>query len=194
MRTLRAVPVPFIAVAVAAAAAAAAAVAIPALAPPAAAQDAKPREGIAEPRREPRSAPRVLFICPHGAGLSVLASAYFKHLAAEQGIRVETDAVGTEPGPEVGPAVAARLKAQGIAVPIAKPRAVTADDVTRADIVIAIRCDLAGNAAVASSPKLRRWDDVPDIGKEFDAADQALRAKAKALLDEIAQAQQARPR
>src|SRR6266545_2197074 len=79
--------------------------------------------GVAEASQVPeRETPTVLFICPHGAGKSVLVTAYFKQLAAERGIRIRTDAVGTEPGPEVGAAAAARLNQQGLAVPIAKPR------------------------------------------------------------------------
>jgi arsenate reductase len=126
--------------------------------------------------------PTVLFICPHGAAKSVMASAYFKHLAAERGIDVRTDAVGTEPAPEVGPAVAARLKQQGLAVPISKPRPVTSKDIAQADIVVSIGCD---TSKIPTTSKLRRWDDVPDFSDNFGAADAALRAKAQALVDEI---------
>jgi len=109
-------------------------------------------------------------------------TAYFKQLAAERGIRIRTDAVGTEPGPEVGAAAAARLNQQGLAVPIAKPRQVTADDIARADIVVSIGCDLSH---IPATSKLRRWDDVPDLSDDFDRADKALRAKAQALIEEI---------
>jgi DNA-binding beta-propeller fold protein YncE len=126
--------------------------------------------------------PTVLFICPHGAAKSVLASAYFKQLAAERGIRVQVDAVGTEPAPEVGAPVAARLKQQGLAVPISKPRPVTANDVAQADIVVSIGCDVSH---IPATSKLRRWDDVPDLSENFDASDAAIRAKAQALVDEI---------
>jgi DNA-binding beta-propeller fold protein YncE/protein-tyrosine-phosphatase len=126
--------------------------------------------------------PTVLFMCPHGAAKSVLASAYFKQLAAERGIRVRVDAAGTEPATAVSPAVAARLDQQGLALPIATPRAVTATDVANADIVISIGCDVS---RIPPSDKLRRWDDVPDISTDPVAADRALRAKAQALVDEI---------
>jgi arsenate reductase (thioredoxin) len=124
----------------------------------------------------------VLFICPHGAGKSVLASAYFKQLAAERGITVQTDAVGTEPDPQVGPPIAARLKEQGLPVPISKPRAVTSNDIERADIVISIGCDVS---RIPKTPKLRQWDDVPNLSDDFNASDAAIRAKARALVDEI---------
>ena len=35
---------------------------------------------------------KVLFICPHGAGKSVLASAYFQRLAKERGLNVRVQA------------------------------------------------------------------------------------------------------
>jgi protein-tyrosine-phosphatase len=133
---------------------------------------------------EPAKTASVLFMCPHGAAKSILASAYFKQLAAERGIRINVDAAGTEPAPAVSPAVAARLKEQGLAVPVSTPRRVTSDDVASADFVISIGCDTSKIPASAKG-KLRQWDDVPDPGADLVAADKALRAKAQALLDEV---------
>ncbi len=41
--------------------------------------------------------PTVLFLCPHGAGKSVLASAYFQRLAKERGLNVRVESAGTDP-------------------------------------------------------------------------------------------------
>lgn len=125
--------------------------------------------------------PKVLFMCPHGAAKSVLASAYFKDLAAKRGLRVRVDAAGTEPSPAVSAAVATRLEQQKLPVPIAKPRAVTSADVKGADLVISIGCDVS---KIPATEKLRRWDDVPDNG-DLAATDRAIRAKAEALVDEL---------
>ena len=38
----------------------------------------------------------VLFMCPHGAGKSVLASAYFERLAREKGLKVRVDAAAPD--------------------------------------------------------------------------------------------------
>ena len=86
----------------------------------------------------------VLFMCPHGAAKSVLASAYFQRLAKERGLNVRVDSGGTEPDAAVAPKVAEHLKSTGYDVPIAKPRAVTAKEVAAADVVISIGCDLKG--------------------------------------------------
>ncbi len=126
--------------------------------------------------------PTVLFICPHGAAKSVLATAYFKQRAAERGIRVRVAAAGTEPASAVSPVVASRLEQQGLAVPIDKPRTATAADVADADIVISIGCD---TSKIPQTAKLRRWDDVPDTSADFAAADQAIRTKAEALVEEL---------
>jgi hypothetical protein len=61
----------------------------------------------------PTKSPTVLFMCPHGAAKSVLASAYFQRLAKERGLNVRVDSAGTEPDPAVSPAVAAHLTRQG---------------------------------------------------------------------------------
>src|SRR5215475_6112706 len=113
-----------------------------------------------------RKTPTVLFMCPHGAAKSVLASAYFTQLAAARGIRVKVDAAGIEFAPAVSPAVAARLADQGLAVPISKPRVVTSADLADADIVISIGCDTSKIPA-DGKVKLQRWDDVPDSGTDF---------------------------
>ena len=88
----------------------------------------------AEPRQTAALQPagrRVLFMCPHGAAKSVLASAYFRRLAKERGLNVEVDSAGTEPDPGVAPAVATHLAKQGYPVPAEKPRLATPADLAK---------------------------------------------------------------
>src|SRR5688572_320371 len=86
--------------------------------------------------------PTILFMCPHGAAKSVLASAYFQREAKARGLNVHVVSAGTDPDALVSPAVASHLKKNGYEVPVAKPRRVTADDMEQADVVISIGCDL----------------------------------------------------
>ncbi len=53
--------------------------------------------------------PSILFLCPHGAAKSVLASAYFQRAAKERGLNVRVDSAGTEPDEQVSSAVATDL-------------------------------------------------------------------------------------
>jgi protein-tyrosine-phosphatase len=130
------------------------------------------------------AAKQVLFMCPHGAAKSVLASAYFQRLAKERGLNVRVDSAGTDPDPEVGKAVAAHLTKTGYALPIDKPRRATASDVEHADVVVSLGCDLAGLPQPRG--KLLKWDDVPGPSENFAAADQAIRKHVEELVDELA--------
>jgi arsenate reductase len=131
--------------------------------------------------------PTVLFMCPHGAAKSVLASAYFKRLARERGLNVHVISAGTEPDPEVAPAVARHLSSTGHDVPVTKPRRATAADMSAADIVISIGCDLEGLPKPRGT--LVRWDDVPALSEEFSAADAKIRERVIQLVDELVRKQ-----
>jgi protein-tyrosine-phosphatase len=129
---------------------------------------------------------QVLFMCPHGAAKSVLASAYFQRLAKERGLNVIVDAAGTDPDPAVSAAVVEHLTRNGYAVPIAKPRRVTADDMHKADIVVSLGCDL--NGLPPARDRLLRWDDVPGPGENFAGASEAIRKHAEELVEELVRA------
>jgi arsenate reductase len=131
----------------------------------------------------PRKAPQVLFVCPHGAGKSVLASAYFQRLAKEKGLNVRVEARGTEPDPHVSPKVAEHLTKNGYPIPVETPQKVTPDDLASADIVISLGCDVHGLPVRAGA--LRQWDEVPGPGEDLAGADAAIQRRVAALVDEL---------
>jgi arsenate reductase (thioredoxin) len=127
--------------------------------------------------------PTILFMCPHGAAKSVLASAYFQRMANERGLNVHVEAAGTEPDATVSPSVAAHLKGQGYSIPVAKPRKIAPEKFAAADVVISIGCDLAGLPQPRG--RLVRWDDVPAPSDDFTAADEAIRKRVNDLIEEL---------
>lgn len=135
--------------------------------------------------------PTVLFLCPHGAAKSVLASAYFQRLAKERGLDVLVVSAGTEPDAEVAPAVANHLTKNGYQVPVQKPKLVTADEVATADVVVSIGCDL--KRLPTPQGKLLKWDDVPSLSEDFSRADDEIRKKVIALVDELVRAHRRQP-
>jgi protein-tyrosine-phosphatase len=150
------------------------------------------RTAIAQDAHSSSAVQQVLFMCPHGAAKSVLASAYFERLAKERGLHVRVMTAGTEPDPSVAPAVAARLRQQGYPIPAAAPRKATADDLAKADLVISLGCDLSGLPKPRGT--LQQWDDIPSPSADFVKADEAIRAKVIALVDELVrQASSAKP-
>ena len=127
--------------------------------------------------------PTVLFMCPRGAAKSVVASAYFQRLAKERGLNVRVESAGTEPDPRVSPVVAAHLSRNGYSMPVSTPRKVTAEELTSADVVISIGCDLSGLPQPAG--RLVRWDEVPPLSEDFTRADEAIRRRVSALIEEL---------
>lgn len=126
--------------------------------------------------------PTVLFLCPKGAAKSVLASAYFQKVARERGLNVRVESAGTEPDATVNQAVARHLTAQGIDVPVRRPRKVDGAELERADVVISIGCDLSGLPAPRG--ELRNWD-VPALSEDFDRADENIRRRVLDLVEEL---------
>jgi arsenate reductase len=131
--------------------------------------------------------PSVLFLCPHGAAKSVLASAYFKAVAAERGLRVRVDFAGIEPDAEIAPKVRERLRQQGLE-PSSSPRQVTAGDLEQADVVISLGCDLSRFPGV-DRPRVQQWD-VPGPGEHFAESDAEIRRRVIALVDELVRQRQ----
>lgn len=127
--------------------------------------------------------PVVLFMCPHGAAKSLMASAYFQKLAKERGLNVRVDSAGTEPDEQLSKGVVAHLQKNGYAIPIEKPRAATAADMQRADIVISMGCDLSKLPAPKGA--LKTWT-VPDFSANFDVAEQSIRDQVIKLVNELA--------
>jgi arsenate reductase len=136
----------------------------------------------------PAKPPTVLFLCPHGAAKSVLASAYFQQAAKERGLNVRVEAAGTDPQEQVSPVVADHLRQNGYQVPVKKPRKVTPQEIETADVVISLGCDLNGLPVRAG--KLQKWDEVPGPSEDFKKADEAIRRRVTALVEELLTRQQ----
>jgi len=147
------------------------------------AQRAEIRVFQAAPPPQAVKRPTVVFMCPHGAAKSVLASAYFQKLAKERGLNIRVVTAGTDPDAQVSPAVASHLAGAGYALPISKPQKIDAAEFESADVVISLGCDLTGLPAARGM--LVRWDEVPGPGENFAASDAAIRARVVALIDEL---------
>ena len=132
----------------------------------------------------PARTPTVLFMCPHGAAKSLMASAYFQKLARERGLNVRVDSAGTEPDPQLSKGVVAHLQKSGYAIPIEKPRAATAADMNSADVIISMGCDLS--KLPAPTGVLKHWN-VPDFSADFNVAERVIRDEVNKLVEELLQ-------
>ena len=132
----------------------------------------------------------MVFVCEHGAAKSVLAAALLERLAAERGVRLRALARGTEPEPQVVPAVVAGLLVEGIDVGAWQPRLVTRDDLTEAWRVVSFGPDLSQLRPVGTLVQV--WSDVPAVADGFQAAQAAMVGRLCALLEDLPEQRAAR--
>lgn len=128
------------------------------------------------------SSPSVIFVCEHGAAKSLIAAAYFNQLAAERGVPVRATFRGTTPQDELSTRAVAGLRADGLEIPDAKPKAILDGEVAAATHIVAIGCTLPVSAA--ASGKAAAWSDVPD-DRGYAAMRDAIVRHVTALLDDL---------
>ena len=100
--------------------------------------------------------PRVLFVCVHNAGRSVMAEALFNELAAG---RAQASSAGTIPGGAPHPVVVEAMREVGLDVAGHRGRLLTDDMVRSADRVITMGCAVDEQACPAV-----RYANVEDWG------------------------------
>jgi protein-tyrosine-phosphatase len=125
---------------------------------------------------------KIVFVCLHGAAKSVIAAEIYKRRAAEAGLAVEALALGLEPDPEVSPATAKGLLAEGIDVRGLRPRAVTGADVAGASRVVAFGCDV--NAVTPDGVPVEQWPDIPAVSDGYAIARERIGARVDQLVRE----------
>lgn len=126
--------------------------------------------------------PRVLLVCPAGTVKSAIAREVLRRRARSRGIAIIAVSRGVHPEDHVSPALAQRLRADGLD-PTAEPvHAFAPTDLSGADVVIAFD-------EAAELPALRgaRVWATPSWNTDYDAAKAALTPQVDALLGELAE-------
>jgi protein-tyrosine-phosphatase len=126
----------------------------------------------------------VVFVCEHGASLSVVSAVYFNKLAGEQHLNVRAIARGTTPQKDISVSARAGLKADGIEPDTKRPTALSAKDASHALRIVAF---LPIPAEYSKIAPVQTWDDVPPTSENYPAARDAILKHLKELLSELAQ-------
>lgn len=121
---------------------------------------------------------RVVFVCLHGSAKSLMAAEYFRRLAAQRGLQV----AGIHPDPDVPAHVLRGLLGDGIDVRGRRPSPVSREELANAWRVVSFGCDLAPMAPPGLA--VERWDDIPAVSQDWNAARDAILARLALLLAE----------
>jgi arsenate reductase (thioredoxin) len=131
------------------------------------------------PNPSPDAAPKVLFVCEHGAAKSIIATAHFNELAEKRGLPHRAVARGTQPDAAFSPKAVSGLQSEGFAPPDGKPTLVSDKDVSGAARVVTLGCKLPQKTAVTD------WADVPSPSEDYSAASDAIKKHVEALINEL---------
>ena len=81
--------------------------------------------------------PMVLFVCVHNAGRSQMAAGWLKSLAGD---RVEVRSAGSEPADQINALAVLAMKEVGIDIAGERPKILSIDEVSGADVVVTMGC------------------------------------------------------
>ena len=127
-------------------------------------------------------ATHILFLCPHNAAKSVMATAYFNSRARELEVEARAFSAGTEPDENTAPHVAALLDKEGYSVRH-KPRKVSRADFEKASRVVSIGCAL--NDVPLADKDVIQWDDVTPPSQDLEEAWRRIKEHVDGLINQL---------
>jgi len=110
---------------------------------------------------------QIVFVCEHGAALSVVAAAYFNKLAREQHLGLQAIARGTTPQEDIAVSARDGLKADGVPSETKQPQALSARDASHVLRIVAF-CPLPGR--YRKMAPVETWNDVPATSVNYPLA------------------------
>lgn len=127
--------------------------------------------------------PEVLFLCVHNAGRSQMAAAL---LSRRAGDRVIVHSAGSDPGERLNPAVVTALEEWGIDISPEKPKRLTDDMASNADVVVTMGC--GDSCPVYPGKRYVDWE-IPDPAgrpiEEVRPIRDEIESRVEALLSEL---------
>lgn len=142
----------------------------------ASAQDMGPKNQSTRPPRE------IVFVCEHGAALSVVSAAYFNKLAKERHLDIHAIARGVTPPENLANSASNGLKADGVPSEVQKPQALSQDDLSRSEYVVTF-CPLPEK--FSTKAPVENWNDVPPTGAGYDKSRDAILKHMQPLLEKL---------
>ena len=122
---------------------------------------------------------RVLFVCTHNAGRSIIAAAL---LNAHQPTGVRADSAGTDPSGALNPTVVAALAERGISLTGISPKPITTELLATADLIVTMNRHPTGPSLSRGAVRQQHWqlgfpgDDLEAMRAFCNQVDQQVQA------------------
>jgi arsenate reductase len=127
--------------------------------------------------------PTVLFVCVHNAGRSQMAAGWLKHLAGD---RIEIFSAGSEPADQINPIAVQAMAELGIDISGETPKILTADSVSRADVVVTMGC--GDTCPFFPGKRYEDWELTDPAGQPIDVVREVrddIKTRVQTLVGEL---------
>lgn len=125
---------------------------------------------------------KVLFVCEHGAGKSVVAAAYFNKIAKDRNLNWEATCRGTNPDEEIGNTIQDGLSSDNLPSPIASPQQLTSTDTSNVERIILFT---KLPEELKNTVQTEDWSSLPNIEGKYEARRDALIKKINEFFDSL---------
>ena len=132
-------------------------------------------------RNDAPDQPEIVFVCQHGAAVSVVSAAYFNKLAKEEHLNVHAIARGVTPQQDVSIIVGKGLRAGGVLSETKRPQILSAQDAARTLRIVAFCLVPSKYSRIAP---IETWSDVP-APSDYTAARDAILSHLRQLLRQL---------
>jgi protein-tyrosine-phosphatase len=132
---------------------------------------------------EPAPKPKVVFVCEHGAAMSVIAATEFSRMAKQNGLDVTVLTRGTKPDAEIPAVVREGLKSDGLDIGSMKPTQLSEADLKNATKVVSFGPDLT--QWLPKGTAVADWSATPSVNANYAAARDFIRGQLEMLLKDL---------
>lgn len=127
--------------------------------------------------------PTVLFVCVHNAGRSQMAAGWLAQLAGDE---IEIWSAGSQPADEINPLAVQAMAEVGIDISAERPKILTADSVSRSDVVITMGC--GDTCPYFPGKRYEDWDLADPAGQPLPIVREVrdeIRARVETLVGDL---------
>jgi protein-tyrosine-phosphatase len=125
---------------------------------------------------------KVVFVCEHGAGKSVVAAAYFNKIAKDRNLNWEASCRGTNPDEEVSVPTKEGLKSDNLLDAALSPKKLAPSDTSNVEKII-LFTKLPDD--FKTSVKSEDWSSLPNIDAKYEVRRDALIKKINEFFDSL---------
>lgn len=129
-----------------------------------------------------KPASKIIFVCEHGAALSVVAAAYFNKIAREEHLDLYAIARGIAPQKDISARAREGLNADGVAIETKRPQALSPADAAQASRIVAFYPLPAKYSRLAP---VEDWQDLTWNPADYPAVRDAILAHIRELIREL---------